>query len=285
VEQAEGELNVARANAEKSVADVNRNRPLVEKNAISREEYETSVSAAKAANARVAAATAAVARAKINLGYATVRAPVDGLVGKTEVDVGNLVGRGEATLLTTISKLDPIYAEVRISETDMLDYQRARAEGRSQREGAKLKLFFSDGTSHAHEGKIAVIDRNVDTKTGTLLVQVSFPNPDNKVRPGQFARVQAVRQVLEDAILIPQGCVDELQGVFRVFVVGEGDVVRVKTVKMGPRVGNLWVVSEGIQAGDRVVVEGRQKVRDGAAVKPVPVRIADDGTLSAEGKD
>jgi membrane fusion protein (multidrug efflux system) len=280
VEQVQGELNVARADEEKTIADVNRNRPLVEKNAISREEYETSVSAQKAAHAKVEAAEAALARAKINLGYATVRAPIAGLVGKTEVDVGNLVGRGEPTLLTTISKIDPIYAEVRISETDVLEYRRARAEGR-RKETGDLALYFSDGSRHPHGGKIAVIDRNIDTKTGTLLVQVSFPNPDNATRPGQFARVQAVRDTLTDALLVPQGSVDELQGTYRLFVVGDGDLVRVKTVTMGPRLGNLWVVSQGLEAGDRVVVEGRQKVRDGTAVKPTPVAIGEDGSLSA----
>ena len=281
VEQAEGVWRVALANEEKAIADVNRNRPLVEKNAIAREEYDTSVSAQKAAHAQVEAAAAAVSRAKIQLGYATVRAPIDGLVGKTEVDVGNLVGRGESTLLTTISKLDPIYAEVRISETDMLEYQRAAAEGRRKRDEMPLTLFFSDGTKHPQPGKIASVDRNIDTKTGTLLVQVSFPNPDKSVRPGQFARVQAVKDVVKDAVLVPQGAVDELQGTYRLYVVGEGDVVKVKTVKVGPRIGNLWLIKEGLAPTDRVIVEGRQRARDGITVRTIPVKIAEDGSLSA----
>jgi membrane fusion protein (multidrug efflux system) len=279
VEQAQGELNVAKADHERAVADVARNRPLVDKNAIAREEYDTSVSAEKAAKARVDAAAAAVARAKIQLGYATVVAPAPGLVGKTEVDVGNLVGRGEATLLTTISKIDPIYAEVRISETDMLHYQRERAEGRRRQDELPLSLYFSDGTKHPHPGKIAVIDRNIDTKTGTLLVQVSFPNPEQVVRPGQFARVQAVKEVAKDALMVPQGAVEELQGAYRLYLLGEGDVVRVKTVKMGPRVGALWIVSEGLAPNSRVVVEGRQKLRDGVTVKPTSVTINEDGSL------
>jgi membrane fusion protein (multidrug efflux system) len=283
VEQAEGALNVAKAEEEKALQDVNRNRPLIEKNAISREEYETSLSAAKAAHARVDAAAAAVERAKINRGYATVRAPVAGLIGKTEVDVGNLVGRGEATLLTTISQVDPIYAQVRIPENDMLQYQKLKAQG-TKREDLDLSLYFSDGTRLPDRGKIAVVDRNIDEKTGTLLVQVSFPNPDRSVRPGQFARVQVVKETLKDALLVPQSAVEELQGSYRLYVVGDGDVVRVTPVKTGPRLGALWVISDGIGPDSRIVVEGRQKAKDGVPVKPVPVTIQDDGKLSAPEK-
>jgi membrane fusion protein (multidrug efflux system) len=282
VEQAEGDLNVARADAEKAEMDVRRNLPLVEKNAIAREEYDTSVSARKAAQARVEAKEAALARAKINLGYATVRAPLTGLVGKTEVDIGNLVGRGEPTLLTTISKIDPIYAEVRISETDMLYYQRETSAGRRRRDEMPLALFFSDGSEHPHAGKIMVVDRNIDTKTGTLLVQVSFPNPEQKVRPGQFARVQAVREVLKDALLVPQGAVEELQGTYRLYVLGEGDVARARAVRTGPRMGPLWIVTEGVASGDRIVVEGRQKLRDGTAVRAKAMVIGEDGKLAPD---
>jgi membrane fusion protein (multidrug efflux system) len=282
VEQAEGDLNVARADAEKAEMDVRRNLPLVEKNAIAREEYDTSVSARKAAQARVEAKEAALARAKINLGYATVRAPIAGLVGKTEVDIGNLVGRGEPTLLTTISKIDPIYAEVRISETDMLFYQRETSAGRRRRDEMPLALFFSDGSKHPQGGKIMVVDRNIDTKTGTILVQVSFPNTDQKVRPGQFARVQAVREVLKDALLVPQGAVEELQGTYRLYVLGEGDVAKSRSVKMGPRLGPLWIVTEGVGAGDRIVVEGRQKLRDGTTVRAKAMVIGEDGKLTPD---
>jgi membrane fusion protein (multidrug efflux system) len=201
-------------------------------------------------------------------------------VGKTEVDVGNLVGRGEPTLLTTISQLDPIYAEVRISETDMLVYQRARADGTRKPDELPLGLFFSDGTKHPYPGKVAVIDRNIDTATGTLLVQVSFPNPQLVVRPGQFARVQAVRSVVKDALLVPQGAVEELQGIYRVYVVGEGDVAKVRTIKVGPRLGPLWIVAEGLTPSDRIVVEGRQRLRDGARVNVTATSIREDGSLA-----
>jgi membrane fusion protein (multidrug efflux system) len=280
VEQAEGELNVARANAEKATADVLRNKPLVAKNAIAREEYETSVSAEKAAKAKVDAAAAAVKRAKINLGYATVTAPIDGLVGKTEVDIGNLVGRGEPTLLTTISEIDPIYAEVRVSETDFLHYQRTRMQG--GRKVEDITLFFSDGTKHPQMGSVAVVDRNLDTKTGTILVQVSFPNPDRSVRPGQFARVQGVRERVEDALLVPQGAIDELQGTYRLYLLDEEGVVRIRPVKVGKREGPLRTITEGLEATDRVIVAGRQKVKDGAVPKAIPVTIGPDGKTVRE---
>jgi RND family efflux transporter MFP subunit len=278
VEQAQGERNVAVADLEKADADVARYKPLVEQNAISREEYETSVSAAKAAKARLEAKEAALRRAQINMGYATVTAPVEGLVGKTEVDVGNLVGRGEPTLLTTISKIDPISVEIRVPETDILQYQRKRQAGSAQAV-ADLTLFFSDGSEHPQKGKVSMIDRNVDAKTGTLLVRVDFPNPDRSVRPGQFARVQGVREMLVDALLVPQSAVQELQGGFRLLIVDAENVARVRTVKAGARKGKLWLISEGLEADDRVIVEGRQKVKDGVRVSPIEMTIDENGEM------
>ena len=274
VEQAVGELNIAKANLGKAQTDVARYAPLLEKNAISREEYDTAVAAEKAASASVDAATAKVNRARIQLGYATVRAPMAGLVGKTEVDVGNLVGRGQATLLTTISKVDPIYVNVRLSESDLLEYQRKRKE--SGQPGAQdIALFLSDKSEHPHRGKVAVVDRNVDAATGTLLIKISFPNPDQTVRPGQFARIQGVRERIENALLVPQGAVEELQGTYRLYLVGDGDLVEVRTVKVGSRQGPLWVIAEGLKPGDRVIVEGRQKVKAGMRVAPQVVELLD----------
>ncbi len=278
VEQAQGERNVALANLGKADADVARNLPLVEANAIAREEYDTSVSAAKAAKAKLEAVEAALRRAQINLGYATVKAPVDGLVGKTEVDVGNLVGRGEPTLLTTISRIDPISVEIRVSEADILQYQKKRREG-ADRAVSDLTLFFSDGSEHPHKGKVAMVDRNIDPKTGTLLVRVDFPNPDKSVRPGQFARVVGVRELLVDALLVPQSAVQELQGGFRLLVVDADNVARVKTVKAGARKGKLWLIAEGLEADDRVIVEGRQKVKDGVRVSPIEMTVDENGDL------
>jgi membrane fusion protein (multidrug efflux system) len=274
VEQAVGELNIAKANLGKARKDVARYEPLVRQNAISREEYESAVAAEEAARAAVDAAQAAANRARIQFGYTTVRAPMSGLIGKTEVDVGNLVGRLEATLLTTISKVDPIYVNVRLSEVDFLAYERKRRE-RGGVAASEISLFLSDDSEHPHQGTVAVVDRNVDPASGTLLVRLSFPNPDRRVRPGQFARVRGVRERIENALLVPQGAVEELQGTYQVYVVGEGDVVEVRPVKVGSRQGGLWVISEGLRAGDRVIVEGRQKVRAGVRVAPQTVPIAD----------
>lgn len=278
VEQAQGERNVALADLEKADADVARYKPLVEQNAISREEYETAVSVAKAARARVDAKEAALRRAQINLGYATVRAPVEGLVGKSEVDVGNLVGHGQPTLLTTISKIDPISVEIRVSEADILQYQRKRRDG-AERAVSDLTLFFSDGSEHPQRGKVAMVDRNIDVETGTLLVRLEFPNPDRAVRPGQFARVQGVRELLVDALLVPQAAVQELQGGHRLLVVDADGVARVRTVKAGARKGKLWLISEGLEADDRVIVEGRQKVKDGVRVAPIEMTVDENGDL------
>jgi membrane fusion protein (multidrug efflux system) len=192
------------------------------------------------------------------------------------------VGRGEPTLLTTISQVDPILVEMRLSESDLLQYQQVRRE-RGEPAAKDITLFLSDKTEHPHKGHVSVVDRNVDPATGTLLIMISFPNPERTVRPGQFARIRGVRDVIEDALLVPQTAVEELQGSFRLYLAGPGDVVEVRTVRMGSREGPLWVVAEGLRPTDRVIVEGRQKVRAGARVAPIPVEIADPAAPAPPG--
>jgi membrane fusion protein (multidrug efflux system) len=271
VEQALGALAVTEAQREKATADVNRNRPLVEKNAISREEYETSLAAEKAARAQVDAAKGAVERARIVLGYTQIRAPVSGLAGRLELSVGNVAGRAETTVLTRISVLDPIHAQIRVPESDILRYH-AKRPGK---EAAKrvLELILSDGSKHPHKGEVAIVDRSIDPTTGTLLVEVAFPNPDQGLRPGFFARVRAVSDRLPGALLVPQRAVEELQGSYRVTVVGADGTVEVRTVKVGPRSGELWVIEQGLTANDQVVVEGRARARAGQKVTAVPTTI------------
>ena len=268
---AEAEANLARAEQ-----DVARYEPLVAKNAISREDYETAVAVARAQRSAVDAAKATVESSQIDLGYTKVLAPDDGLVGKTEVYAGTLVGRGQSTLLTRISKVDPIHVRFTVPERDYLYYARQREERKSK--GAAdlpLELVLSDGSVHPHPGTFIFVDRNVDPQTGTILLEASFPNPGGIVRPGQFGRVRATVEVKHDAILVPQRAVQELQGIHNVAVVGQDGTVEMRMVEVGERIGSLWVVDSGLKPGERVVVEGLQKVRPGVKVEAQMVSIED----------
>src|SRR5262245_4904626 len=272
--QARGQLAEAQAQLARAHQDVVRYEPLVAKNASARQEYETSVAVERAAEAAVEAAKAAAHRAEIDLGYTKVVAPENGLVGKTEVYPGTLVGRGQSTLLTHISQIGTIHVRFTIPERDYLYYARRNVE-RGGNTGAKLpfELVLSDGTVHDQKWQLGFIDRNVDPQTGTILLEAAFPNPNAIVRPGQYARVRAAVDLKPGAILVPQRAVQELQGVYNVAVVGADSTVEVRMVKPGERIGSLWVVDSGLKGGERVVVEGLQKVRPGVKVKPEIVKI------------
>jgi membrane fusion protein, multidrug efflux system len=276
--QAKGRLAEAQAQLARAHQDVARYEPLVAKNAVSRQDYETAVVVETAAKASVEAAKASADSAQIDLGYTRVVAPADGLVGKTEVYPGTLVGRGQSTLLTHISQIGTIHVRFTIPEKDYLYYARKRQEG-SAPDGRKLpfELVLADGSVHPEKGQLVFVDRTVDAATGTILMEAAFPNPNGILRPGQYARVRAAVDLKPKAILVPQRSVSELQGVYNVAVVGGDDTVEVRMVKPGERIGTLWVVDSGLKAGDRVVVDGVQKVRPGVKVKPETVQIREEG--------
>ncbi|HSG00262.1 MAG TPA: efflux RND transporter periplasmic adaptor subunit [Vicinamibacterales bacterium] len=274
VEQAKGDLARAIAEQARFVQDVARYKPLVDQNAIPRQTYETAVAQAEAAKAAVEAARATVARAELDVEYTKVYATTDGIIGKTEVNPGNLVGRGESTLLTRISKVDPIHVRFSIAEREYLALMRRFGPGDGrQREQAVFDLILADGSLHPHKGRLAFADRLVDPSTGTLLVEVAYPNPERIIRPGQYGRVRIAVETRIGAILVPQKAVQELQATYTVAVVRADNTVDMRQVVPGPRVGNLWVIDTGLNPGDRVVVEGLQKVRPGVTVNPTVVTI------------
>jgi membrane fusion protein (multidrug efflux system) len=281
-QQAEAEAQ--RVHAQQDVA---RYAPLVEKNAVSRQIYENSIAAEKAAAAAVDAAKAVVDQAEIDLSYTKILAPEDGLVGKTEVYAGTLVGRGQSTLLTRISRTDPIHARANIVERDYLELARRRlANGEAQAQEANITLLLADGSEHPHKGKLVFVDRNVDARTGTIMFEAEFPNPGMLLRPGQFARVRCQLEVAKDALLVPQRAVKELQGSYHVMVVGADGTVAQRLVTTAERVGSLWRITTGLQANDMVLVDGLQKVRPGMKVAPkvVPAEAdAVDGKKASEG--
>jgi len=237
----------------------------------------------RAAEAAVEAAKATVDRAQIDLGYTRVTAPEDGLVGKTEVYPGTLVGRGQSDLLTHISQIATIHVRFTVPERDYLYYAR-RTQERGGKSAASLpfELVLSDGSVHPKKGTIVFVDRNIDAATGTIMMEAAFPNPGGIVRPGQFARVRAAVDLKQGAILVPQRAVAELQGIYNVAVVGADDTIELRMVKPAQRIGTLWVIDSGLKAGERVVVEGMQKVRTGVKVKPEMVPI-EEGPSAAQG--
>jgi len=289
---AEAKAKVAQAQAEalRVHQDVARYEPLVAKNAVSVQDLETAKANERAQQSAVAAAQAAVQKAQIDLGYTTVLAPDDGLIGVTEVFPGTLVGKGSTTLLTKMSKIDPIKVRFSVSERDYLFYAKRR-EARLAASGGvggaaansalgsgddgtpplQFQMILADGSTHPYPGTLSFVDRNVDDKTGTIRLEASFPNPGNIVRPGQFARVRAAVSIKKNAVLVTQGAVVEAQGINSVAVVKPDDTVEMRVVKAAERIGNLVILDSGLKAGERIVVEGIQKVRAGAKVQPTLV--------------
>ena len=267
-DQATAEARLAKANN-----DVARYRPLVAKQAVSQRELDDAVSQQDAARSQVDAAKANVEKATLDLSYTRITAPISGLIGATLVKAGNLVGRGESTLLTTISQIDPALFRVGITESDYLRVARRVLDG-GEKAGRQtdIQLTLSDGSVYPHPGKVNVIDRAVDPTTGTLGIQLQFPNPTLLLRPGQYGRARLLLDNRVGALLVPQRAVQELQNLYSVAVVDGSGKVSFRNVKVGPRVESLWVIEEGLTASDKVVVEGLQRIQDGMTVtaKPAP---------------
>jgi membrane fusion protein, multidrug efflux system len=271
----------AEARLAKATNDVARYTPLVAKQAVSRQELDNARSEQDASRSQVEAAKAAVEKATLDLSYTRVVAPISGLAGTTNVKAGNLVGRGESTLLTTISQIDPILFKVGVSEAEYLRFVKragpASASSQSRRTGGSptaegIELVLADGSKYAHTGRITTVDRAVDPTTGTLRLEITFPNPELLLRPGQFGRVQLLMENKQGALLVQQRAVQELQNLYSVALVDGSGKVSFRNVKVGPKVDSLWVIEEGVKPGDKVVVEGLQRIQDGMTVvaKPAP---------------
>jgi membrane fusion protein (multidrug efflux system) len=265
--QAKADQATAEARLAKADNDVARYTPLVAKQAVSRQELDDARAAQDAARSQVEASKAIVERATIDLGYTRLTAPISGLVGTTLVKPGNLVGKGENTLLTTISQIDPILFRVGLTEADYLRIAR-RGSGRTGAvpHARDIQLTLTDGSIYPHRGKLGAVDRAVDPTTGTLNIQLEFPNPDLILRPGQYGRARALLETKTGALLVPQRAVQELQNLYSVALVGSDNKVSFRNVKVGQRVASSWVIEEGLKPGERVVVEGLQRVRDGLTV-------------------
>ncbi len=275
--EAKGALARAQAALSKADLDVSRYRPLAAERAISQAELDNAIAAQKASRAQVDAARANVDNATLDLGYTRIVAPIDGLVGRAQRKVGDLVGKGEPTLLATVSSIDPIRVTVNIPEATYLRYAsrlQAASSGQAPAQPdaqAGADLLLADGSVYPERGKLIMVDRSVDPQTGTLRADLSFANPTRVLRPGLYAKVRYKEEVRKGALLVPQRAVQELQGQFTVVVVNAESKTESRKVKTGPRVDSLWILDEGVRPGDKVIVEGVQKVRDGMQVKATVV--------------
>jgi len=289
LEQAQGDLARAQAQQGKTQLDVNRYTPLAQTGAISRQELDDAVQSnlsalaqVEAARASVAAAQASLESSRLNLGYSTIIAPIDGVAGIATAQVGDFISPQSPTPLTTVSTVNPILANFTPSEQEYLRAMREfEKTGESEEQAlgrVNWQLLLADGSVYRDPGKFYALDRQVDISTGAILLQVEFPNPTRILRPGGFGNIRAMVRVDKGALLVPQRSVTDVQGKYLVAVVGTDKKVSIHPVTVGERVGDLWVITEGLKPGDHVVAEGTQKVSDGAVVNPKPYSPASSST-------
>ncbi len=268
LDQAKAQLAQAQANLGKTQLDVDRDTPLAKERAIAQSQLDNDVQANLAAKAAVKAAEAQVEQADLNVGFTNVTSLVDGIVGIAQVQIGNLVS--PTAVLTSVSQVNPIKAYFPISEQEYLHFaERINAHNQQEvpSDAPPFDLILADGSVYPHKGTLLLTDRQIDVTTGSIRVVCAFPNPKNILRPGQFGRVRAAGDVRPGALLVPQRSVTELQGSYQVAVVGSDNKVSIRPVKVGERVDALWILESGVKPGEFVIVEGLQKIRDGATVK------------------
>jgi membrane fusion protein (multidrug efflux system) len=268
LDRAKGQLAQAEAKLGKTELDVKRYGPLVKDKAISQEEYDDAVQANLEAKAAVASARAQVEQDQLNLDFTKLIAPIDGIASIARAQLGDLVGPA-AGELTTVSTVDPIRVFYNVTEQAYINFTRLFNTESNRYERLRqleIELLLTDGTVYPHKGVIHAVDRQVGLTTGALRIEARFPNPQYQLRPGQFARVRVKFDLRQNALLVPQRAVSELQGSYQVAVVGEDNKVHIQPVRVGDRSGSLWIIEEGLKPGQRVVVEGLQKVREGILV-------------------
>jgi membrane fusion protein (multidrug efflux system) len=258
----------------KARSDLDRIKPLAEQRAVSESDLDSAVALYEASVASVEAAEANLRAANIQLGYTKISSPISGIIGKTQAKVGDFVGRSpNPVILNVVSRIDTVLVDFFITEKQYLEVMRKYLSRELPSTGGqreqRLELILADGSLYGHKGKVDFIDREVDASTGAILVQASFPNPDGIIRPGQFARVKMMVDILDNGIMVPQRCVTELQGLYRVYIVNDTNEVEIREITMGARINNFWLITEGLDAGEKIVYEGLQRVRAGMTVNPV----------------
>lgn len=271
VDEARAALAKQQAVLQTAQANLKRILPLAAANAVSQRDKDNAVGSVQSAEAQVLASQAQVRKAELDLGFTKIASPIDGIAGAAKAQMGDLVGTPQARELTTVSTVNPIKVYVPISEREYLQaVDKAKQEQKPDAEKTTFELILADGSTWPQKGTFSFADRQVDSQTGTIKVAILFPNADNTLRPGQYAKVRALMGTAKGALLVPQRAVGELQGSYQVAVVAADNTVQIRGVMVGERIGNLWVIREGLKAGDRVVAEGTQKVGNGLKVTPKP---------------
>jgi len=270
LEQAKSSLAQAQANQLQTEQTEQRETELFEKKVESQQSRDNAIQSNAAAKAEVKAQEATVRQAELNLQFTRITAPITGVAGIANPGIGDLIGPSDAQPLMTMSTVDPIKAYFQISEQDYLKLARKIESAHATGEVAPpVEIILADGSLYPIQGKFATIDRQVDQQTGTIRIEALFANPNNILRPGQFVRVRVAVRNTQGALLVPQRAVNELQTSYEVGVVDGANRVQIRQVKVGEKVGSLWIIEDGLKAGDQVVVEGLQRIRDGQTVKPV----------------
>jgi membrane fusion protein (multidrug efflux system) len=283
VVEAEGQLAEAETQLAKASSDLERIRPLAEIDAVSEQDLDGAIAQYEAAQASRQSARAQVEQAEIQLGYTRIHSPITGRIGITEAKVGEYVGREpNPVVLNFVSKIDPIRVRFSINEREYLRFSRQLAESVRDREDggprqASLQLIFADGSVHDHPGDIVSFDAAIDPTTGTLTLEADFPNPDQIVLAGQFARVRAAAESRVGALVVPQRAVMEIQGLYQLAVVDDDGIVDIRQVEMGPRIDDDWIVDSGLEAGERIALEGLQRLRPGTKVVAKQASSAQEG--------
>ena len=261
----------ARTMYAKAQSDLNRYKPLAESNAVSQADLDAAQAQFDAAESSVQAAEANLRLAKIKLGYTKITSPIQGIIGKSQADIGEYVGKmPNAVILNTVSRIDEIFVEFFLTESQYLNLMRYIGSADTlfdspRTKDKKLELILADGSIHDSKGYISFLDRAIDSNTGSLLVQAQLENSKRIIRPGQYAKVRIPR-ISKDAIIIPQRCVKELQGEYSVFVVNNENKIETRQIIVGAKINDLWIIDDGLNAGDKVVIDGIQKVRNGVEV-------------------
>jgi len=288
VVEAEGRLAEARTMLAKAKSDLDRIRPLAEMNAVSQRDLDSAVAQHEAALGNLQASQALLEQAEIEFSYTRIQAPTDGFIGISRAEVGEFVGEPpNPVILNYVSLTDPIRVRFAINERDYLRLARQISGVRqtapeARGSGQALRLMLADGTLHPYPGHVTAFDAAINPETGTFTLEADFPNPDNLILAGQFARVIAVTERLDNAILIPMRAVSELQGIYRVFVVADDGTVELRRVELGPQVDNLWVIRSGLEPGEKVALSGLLRLTDGATVNPQLVDPLAKGNPSSE---
>jgi len=273
----EGKLASAKTELIRAQNDLERIRPLAKANAVSKSDLDAAIADEGAAKAGVDAALANLRLAKIEMGYCNIYSPINGVIGKTQAREGEFVGKDpNPVILNTVSRIESVRVQFFLTESEYLKLMRTfikeggEASERDKKTNAEkfLELILSDGSIHTEKGNIDFIDREVDASTGSILLQASFKNPNGIIRPGQFARIRANVGIEKNAILVPQKAIKELQGKFSISVLLKGNKVESRSIETGEKIGDYWIVTKGLQKGDKVIYEGAQKVRNGMQVNP-----------------